>query len=46
MVLPLEYCVSMEDEKKKLQEYEKIKSDLKSQVTDNVLRKLKKENKL
>ena len=43
MLLPLKYCASIEDEKKKQQDYEKIKLDVYSQVTGNVLRKLKKE---
>ncbi len=45
MVLPLEYCASIQDKKKKLQEYEKMKKDLRSQVIDSVKQDLKKERK-
>ena len=46
MVLPLEYCSSIQDKKKRLQEYEKMKNDLRSQVIESMSRNSKKENKV
>ncbi len=45
VLLPFKYCVSLENEIKKQQDYKKIKSDVHSQVTEDLKRKMKKERK-
>lgn len=46
LLLPLKYCVERENENKKKQEYKKMKSDVISQVIENLNRKSQKEKKL